>query len=378
MKTTANLASIKIHFADLDDPRVKEVDHPLINIIVIGLCSVICGGQGFTEMESFGKAKLQWLSKFLDVSHGIPSHDTFNRVFAALKPQQFEQCLLSWVAALHEISGGKIVAIDGKTLRGSYGRGDSKAAIHMVSAWAGANHLSLGSQVVDAKSNEITAIPKLLELIDVSGALVTIDAMGCQREIAKKIREEGADYVLQVKGNQPSLLEAIANFFTDRLENDFAGEPCRRFHTQENGHGRDEERYYRLAPVPEDFPCRDEWKDLRALGVVVRFTERDGKRTDEVSYYILSRYISGSRFAEAVRGHWGIENNLHWQLDVTFREDDLRIYQGHAPTNVSILMRTALALLKNEKTNRRGIRTKRMTAGWDDTYLEQVLTSPTP
>ena len=375
MKTTAHLASIKVHFADLEDPRVHDVTYPLINIIVIGLCSVICGGQGFTEMQAFGKAKLPWLSKFLDMSDGVPSHDTFNRVFAALKPQQFEQCLLSWIAALHQNSEGQIVAIDGKTLRGSSRRGESKAAIHMVSAWASANQLSLGTQVVDAKSNEITAIPKLLELIDVSGALVTIDAMGCQKEIAKKIREEDADYVLQVKGNQPSLLEAVGNFFTDRLEDDFAEEACRRFHTQESGHGRDEERYYYLAPVPEDFPGRAEWKDLRALGLVVRSTERDGKMTDEVSYYILSRYISGARFAEAVRGHWGIENNLHWQLDVTFREDDLRIHQGHAPTNMSILMRTALALLKNEKTNRRGIRTKRMTAGWDDAYLEQVLAS---
>lgn len=332
-----------------------------------------CGAEHLTEMAEFGKEKKDWLSRFLDLSNGIPSHDTFNTVFARLKPQQFEQCLLSWINALHDISGGKIIPIDGKTLRGSYDTASSTAAVHMVSAWASENHLSLGSVVVDEKSNEITAIPKLLELIDVSGALVTIDAMGCQKEIAKKIVDEGGDYVLAVKDNQPKLHEAVADFFVEHLEDDFAKSPHRRYETQDKGHGREEHRLYYVAPVPADFPQRENWPHLKALGIAINMTERDGKQTSEVRYYILSTYAGGRRFAEAVRGHWSIENNLHWQLDVTFREDDLRIRKGHAPANMSILMRTALTLLKNEKSNRRGIKTKRKIAGWSTRYLDKVL-----
>ena len=368
------LASIETHFADLEDPRVKRTQHhPLINIIVIGLCAVICGAEHFTEMEDFGTKKRDWLSKFLDLKHGIPSHDTFNGVFARLKPQLFERCLLNWITSLWEITDGQIIPIDGKTLRGSYDTGDSKAAVHMVSAWAQANHLSLGSVVVDEKSNEIPAIPKLLDLIDVSGALVTIDAMGCQKEIAKKIVREEGDYVLAVKENQPKLYDAIWQFFLEQLETDFVDVASRHYHTREKGHGREEERFYHLAKVPEDFAVK--WPHLKAIGMAVNITQRDGRETSDVRYYILSKYVSGPRFAEAVRGHWGIENNLHWQLDVSFREDDLRIRKGHAPENMSILMRTALSLLKKETTNRRGIKTKRKIAGWDTDYLEKVLTS---
>lgn len=371
-----SLASFAVHFADLEDPRVSRTQwHPLTNVIGIGLCAVICGAEHFTEMEEFGKDKQEWLSRFFDLSNGIPSHDTFNAVFARLKPQEFEKCLLSWITSLHEITGGKILAIDGKTLRGSYDTGDNKAAIHMVSAWSSANHLSLGSVVTDEKSNEITAIPKLLELIEISGALVTIDAMGCQKSIAKKIVDEGGDYVLAVKDNQPKLHEAVSEFFEAGLEDDFAGQPSRRYDTRDKGHGREEQRYYYIAPVPKDFPVRKDWPSLKAIGVAINITQRGGQETSEVRYYILSKYVSGRRFAEAVRGHWTIENNLHWQLDVTFREDDLRIRKGHAPENMSILMRTALSLLKKESTNRRGIKTKRKKAGWSTEYLEKVLTN---
>jgi len=266
-----------------------------------------------------------------------------------------------------------VLAIDGKTLRGSYNRGDDKAAIHMVSVWATANQLSLGSTTVDEKSNEITAIPRLLELIDVSGALVTIDAMGCQKEIAQKIVDNGADYVLAVKENQPKLHEALTEFFEEQLENDFAGSKCRMRTTKDKGHGRKEQRDYFVAPVPEDFPLLKQWPTLKALGLAINVTQRDGKETSEVRYYILSTFPSARRFAEAVRGHWGIENNLHWQLDVTFGEDGLRIHRGHGPANMSILMRTALSLLKKETSNRRGIATKRLAAGWNEAYLEKVL-----
>jgi predicted transposase YbfD/YdcC len=371
----ANLASLAVHFADLEDPRHSRTRwHPLVNVVSIGLCAVISGAKHFTQMEAFGLAKKDWLARFLDLSNGIPSHDTFNQVFARLKPDQFEKCLLSWITALHQVTDGQVLAIDGKTLRGSYTPGDGKAAIHMVSVWATANHLSLGSVVVDEKSNEITAIPKLLELIDVRGALVTIDAMGCQKDIATKIIQEGADYVLAVKDNQPTLNAAIGEFFQTQLEIDFAALPCRRFSTQETGHGRVEERHYYICPLPEDFPVREQWSGLKALGMVVSHTQRDGQETCEVRHYILSKYLGGRRFAEAVRGHWGIENNLHWQLDVTFREDDLRLYQGHAPTNLSILMRVALGLLKNETSHRGGIESKRLTAAWNEQYLEKVLT----
>lgn len=373
-----SIISLAEHFAELEDPRVERTRvHPLINIVLIGLCAVICGAQSFTQMEQFGKAKRQWLSKFLDLSRGIPSHDTFNKVFARLKPEQFEKCLLSWISALHEATEGGIIAIDGKTLRGSYNPRDGKAAIHMVSAWATANHLSLASRVVDEKSNEIPAIPPLLEMLELRGALVTLDAMGCQKEIAGKIRQGGGHYVLQVKENQPTLYEEVSSFFLDRLEDDFAEEPCRRHATREKGHGRRDERDYYIAPVPEDFPLREQWPDLKALGMAIRETECQGESSCEVHYYILSRYVSGKRFAEAVRGHWRIENNLHWQLDVTFREDDLHIYKGHAPANMSILMRTALSLLKNEKTNGGSVQTKRMVAGWNDAYLEKVLAGAT-
>ncbi|MGP1667617.1 MAG: ISAs1 family transposase [Rhodanobacter sp.] len=366
--------SIAEHFADLEDPRVQRTQrHPLINVIVIGLCAVICGAEYFTEMEEFGEDKRDWLAKFLDLENGIPSHDTFNAVFARLKPDVFEQCLLSWVTSLVEYSGGEVIAIDGKTLRGSYDKGDSKAAVHMVSAWAQANHLSLGSVAVDEKSNEITAIPQLLDIIDVSGSLVTIDAMGCQKKIAEKIVDEGGDYVLAVKDNQPKLHAAIADYLNQHIENGIAEVPCRTHGTFDEGHGRAEERYYDLAKVPEDFALLKDWPHIKAIGMATNITRCGGNETVAVRYYIVSRYISGQRFANAVRGHWGIENNLHWQLDVSFGEDDLRLRRGHAPQNMSLLMRTALSLLKQEKTNRRGIKSKRKKAGWNTSYLEKVL-----
>jgi predicted transposase YbfD/YdcC len=375
--TRTKFASIAIHFATLEDPRVSRTQHhPLINVVVIGLCAVICGARHFTQMEEFGKNKREWLAKFLDLKNGIPSHDVFNAVFACLKPEQFEACLLSWITSLQEVTGGQVLAIDGKTLRGSYDRDDAKAAVHMVSVWATANQLSLGSVTVAEKSNEITAIPRLLELIDVSGALVTIDAMGCQKEIAQKIVDQGADYVLAVKENQPKLHEAVTEFFEEQLQKDFADTKCRTRTTREKGHGRKELRNYYVVPVPEDFPLREQWPTLQALGMAMNVTVRDGKETSEVRYYILSTFPNGRRFAEAVRGHWGIENNLHWQLDVTFAEDDLRIRRGHGPANMSILMRTALALLKKETSNGRGIATKRLAAGWNESYLEKILMGP--
>ena len=233
-------AKIQHHFANLTDPRRRKVTYPLINIVVIAVCAVICGADDFVAIADFGRTKRKWFARFLDLTSGIPSHDRFNAVLAAIKPAEFEQCLLSWITALHEITDGQVVAIDGKTLRRSFDKATGKAAIHMVSAWATANHISLGQIVVDAKSNEITAIPKLLEILDVSGALVTIDAMGCQTEIAQKILDGKGDYVLHVKLNQPTLYQGMMDYFNDQLEDDFARVKVRRYQTEEKGHGREE------------------------------------------------------------------------------------------------------------------------------------------
>jgi predicted transposase YbfD/YdcC len=366
-------AKIQDHFAELTDPRRRKVTYPLINVVVIAVCAVICGADDFVAIAEFGEKKRQWLSQFLDLRNGIPSHDRFNAILAAIKPGEFEKCLLSWITAIHEITGGQVVAIDGKTLRRSFDTATGKAAIHMVSAWATANQISLGQVVVDAKSNEITAIPKLLEIIEFSGCLVTIDAMGCQTEIAGKIFDGGGDYVLTVKDNQPTLRQGNEDHFDNHLEDDFARTKVRRYQTEEKGHGREETRYYYICPVPDDLPDRSRWPGLKAIGMVISTTIRDGKECNEVRYYILSKYLSARRFAIAVRSHWGIENRLHWQLDVTFQEDQCRIRMGHADANFSILRRTALALLKNESTLKVGVKNKRLTAAWDEAYLEQVL-----
>ena len=366
---------IEEHFADLPDPRRREVMYPLVNIVVIALCAVISGADDFVAIARWARIKRAWLAKFLDLSNGIPSHDRFNAIFRAIKPAEFETCLLSWITALHEVTGGQVVAIDGKTLRRSFDKAGSKSAIHMVSAWATANHISLGQVVVDEKSNEITAIPKLLEILELSGCLVTIDAMGCQKEIAQQIVNQQADYVLAVKDNQPKLHAAIDDFFSEHLEDDLQRVSHRRHETHEKGHGRTDDRYYYLAKLPDDFPLAQQWPGLKAIGMAVRVTEHDdGRASDDVRYYITSRYLSGERFAKAVRGHWGIENSLHWQLDVTFQEDQCRVRKGHADANFSLLRRTSLSLLKNNHTEKVGVKNKRLCAAWNDDYRLQVLT----
>ncbi|MBX3411461.1 MAG: ISAs1 family transposase [Pirellulales bacterium] len=367
-------ARFEEHFDHLTDPRRREGVYPLVNIVVIAVCAVISGADDFVAIADWANLKKDWLAKFLDLSAGIPSHDRFNALFRALKPAEFEQCLLSWITALHEVTDGQVVAIDGKTLRRSFDTASSKAAIHMVSAWATANSISLGQVVTDEKSNEITAIPKLLQILEISGSLVTIDAMGCQKEIARQIVEAKADYVLAVKDNQPKLCEAIRDFFSEHLEDDLQQVAHRRHETHEKGHGRHDDRYYYLAKLPDDFPLAEEWPGLKAIGLAVRVTEHmDGRTSDDVRYYITSRYLSGKRFAEAVRGHWGIENSLHWQLDVTFGEDQSRIRKGHADANFSLLRRASLSLLKNNKSKKLGVKNKRLSAAWSDDYRLQVL-----
>ena len=374
-KTSSVRAGIKDYFAELTDPRRREVIYPLINVVTIALCAVICGADDFVAIAAWGRIKKTWLSKFLDLSAGIPSHDRFNAIFAAIRPAEFEKCLLSWITSLHEITDGQIVAIDGKTLRRSFDAASSKAAIHMVSAWATANRISLGQVVVDDKSNEITAIPKLLQMLELSGCLVTIDAMGCQTEIARDIVAAKADYVLAVKGNQPTLHDGIKAFFHRAIVHGFEKLKIkvRRHETHERAHGRDETRMYYVCDVPADLPDRARWAKLTAIGMTFNQTTRQGKQTVEVRYYILSKKLTARRFAEAVRRHWSIENQLHWQLDVTFQEDQSRLREGHAATNFSLLRRAGLSLLKNNHAQKLGVKNKRLIAASDEDYLLQVL-----
>ena len=371
--TMSGSARIRDHFASLTDPRRRKVVYPLIDLITIALCAVIAGADDFVAIAEFGRKKRTWLSQFLDLSRGVPSHDRFNAIFAAIKPAEFEKCLLSWITALHDVSGGQVVAIDGKTLRRSFDKANAKSAIHMVSAWATANHISLGQVVVDQKSNEITAIPKLLELLEIAGTLVTIDAMGCQVEIAEKIVAAEADYLLAVKGNQPTLHAGILDFFVGHMGDNFARVRVSRHETIEKGRGRTEHRTYLICDAPEDLPDRGRWKGLERIAIAISDTTRDGKPSDDVRCYITSKKLSGRGFGAAVRGHWSIENCCHWSLDVTFGEDQSRIRRGHADANFSILRRTALSLLKNNQDLKVGIKNKRLAAAWDDSYLEQVL-----
>ena len=366
-------AAFQEHFKNLNDPRVERTrKHPLINIVFIAVCGVLSGANSFAAIEEFGLDRRTWFARFLDLTNGVPSDDTFARVLARLDPGAFERCLLSWIRAVQEVTENRLIAIDGKTLRGSYDRRDGKAAVHMVSAWASENKLSLGQVVVDEKSNEITAIPELLRLLDVSGALVTIDAMGCQKEIADLIREGKGDYVLAVKQNQPTLYEQVEEAVGAGLEQDASDLDEHR--TVEVGHGRQETRTYVVFPAPETVDPDGAWRDLSAVGMAItESTDAQGRCRLEVRYYILSALLSAARFAGAVRGHWSIENNLHWQLDVSFREDQCRVRTDNAPANLSVIRRFALGLLKRETSCRRGIETKRLKCAASDEYREKAL-----
>ena len=368
-------AKIQVHFATLPDPRRRKVTHPLINFIVIAICAVICGADDYVAIADFGLMKRRWFRKILDLRAGIPSHDRFNAIFSMLSPAEFERCLLSWIQALHEATEGQVIAIDGKTLRGSFDKASNKSAIHMISAWASANSISLGQLVVDAKSNEITAIPKLLDRMQLKGATVTIDAAGCQTEIARRIVDAGGHYVLNVKGNQGALRDGIKTFFAEILDGKMPTVPVRHRRSTNKGHGRKESRWHYVCSVPRGLPDSDRWPGLKAIGMVISNIEREGKVFVSVRYYIMTRKMPVKTFAAIVKGHWAIENELHWQLDVTFREDHCRIRKGNADANFSILRRIALMLLKNEKTAKLGVKNKRLSAGWNEDYLLKVLVS---
>lgn len=374
-----SLERLRQHFEELQDPRVERSRrHELLDIVVIAICGVICGADTWVDIAEFGLAKQEWFEQFLHLPNGIPSHDTFGRVFARLDPEQLQGCLLAWAAALQKASGGKLVALDGKTLRRSHDQASGKSALHLVSAWATENHLVLGQQKVAGHSNEITALPALLGMVALEGCTVTIDAMGTQKEIAGRVKERGAEYVLALKGNQRRLYEEVQESFTLAEREGFLGIGHDRHETVNGGHGRIERRRYCTIWAPEHIAYLDpggEWAGLRSIGMVEAKRTVGEKVSVERRYYLSSLAGEARPFAEAVRGHWDIENGLHWVLDVAFREDESRVRTGNAPENLALLRRIALTLLRQEKTARVGIKAKRLKAGWSEDYLLKVVVS---
>ena len=364
------------YFADLPDPRDDRGQrHKLGDIIVIAICAVICSADDWMQVAEFGEAKEPWLRTFLELPHGIPSHDTFNRVFGAMDAEALERCFMLWIKALAGASKSKLIAIDGKTLRRSFDRAHKKSAIHMVSAWALENELVFAQLATEAKSNEITAIPKLLELLDLTGVTVTIDAMGCQREIARKITEKGGDYVLALKGNQATLHDE-AKLFLDKIIDGSLKGIAHEFQEQTEGdHGRVETRRVWCTPQIEWFEDRAQWPGLTSFAAVECERTTGEKTTCERRYFISSLDGHDAQvMGHAVRSHWGIENSLHWSLDVSFAEDQSRMRKGNAAENFSRLRRIALNLLKQDKMKKVGIKAKRRRAEWDEDYLLHVLT----
>jgi predicted transposase YbfD/YdcC len=376
-------ASLVAHLSQVPDPRInRRKEHELIDILVIAVCALLCAGETFNDMEDFGKAKQEWFKTFLGLRNGIPSHDTFNRVFAALDPKAFLDCFLRWTQSLREAVAQEIVALDGKALRRALNRDQSVK--YIVSAWAESNGLVLGQLKVADKSNEITAVPELLRVLELSGCIVTIDAMGCQKKIAREIMESDADYVLALKGNQETVHAEVKAFLDQtladtqmkrapgvKLPKAAANLACQE--TVEKDHGRFEiRRYYQSAEL-DWFADLDKWEGLKSVGLVESIREVDGKSTVERRYYLSSLPLGVETFARAVRSHWGVENKVHWIMDVCFREDQSRARAGYAAENLATLRRLALNLLKREKTKKRGIRGKQLNASWDHAYLLRLL-----
>ena len=377
MVERAESSSLMEHFGSLEDPRrAQGRRHNLLDIVTMTICAVVAGAEGWDDVELFAQCKEDWLRRFLELPNGIPCSDTFARVFARIDPERFRACFQEWVNSIQQLTQGQVIAIDGKTLRRSHDKRGGKGAIHLVSAWAAENSLVLGQTRTDAKSNEITAIPRLLELLELQGCIVTIDAMGCQKEIARKILDRGADYVLAVKGNQGQLRRDIGDLFqggdgtgTPDLPHDYAT-------TLNKGHGRIERRECWTISDPAGLeylsPVGD-WPGLRSVGMV-RSQRRAGAEVSvETRYYISSLGAEARRFLETARSHWGIENSVHWVLDVSFREDESRVRTGNAPENLATIRHAALNLLRQRQHSKISIKAKRKLAAWDNDYLLSVI-----
>jgi predicted transposase YbfD/YdcC len=371
-----NVESIGSYFESLSDPRhFRNRKHHLVDVVVISVCGILCGSDGPTAIHRWAQNRQDWLKQFLSLPNGIPSRDCIRRLLMALKPEAFQRCFQDWIThaiGLDSSSQSRLIAIDGKTCRRSHDAAQQLGPLHIVSAWASEEGIALGQIATEEKSNEITAIPQLLEQIDLTNSLITIDAMGCQKEIAREIVEGGGDFVISLKDNQPKLKEAIEAYFEKHLERDLEELQYRCYETSEAAHGRIDERSYYLTKVPPDFPLKKEWPWIKAIGYSLRITQHaDGSETDETRYYILSRYLSGKRFSEAVRGHWGIES-MHWVLDVTFREDDSRTRERTLGNNLSWLRRFAVTLLKRHPIND-SLRGKMIRCMMNTDFLTEVL-----
>jgi predicted transposase YbfD/YdcC len=367
--------SVARYFRPLRDPRRNHrKKHLLIDIVVITLCAVIAGANDWQQVATFARRRQPWLKTFLQLPNGIPSHDTFERVFDRLDPQIFQICFRRWVEALAHTLGVGHIAIDGKTLRHSGNAPKGWKPLHLVSAWASACHLSLGQMVTAEKSNEITAIPRLLDLLDLQGALVTIDAMGCQKEIAKGIVAGGGDYILSVKENQPNLLADIRTCLEKAMDEDLAGVQHDTALTEDSGHGREETRSCVIVIDPEGIRNKEAWAKLKVVGMCRRVRRVGNKASEEVGYFIGSRVMSAAEYLAKLRGHWGIENNLHWQMDVVFGEDASRVQRRHGAENFALIRRMALGLLKRHPS-KESIPCKRLSACADTAFLEEVLAS---
>jgi len=377
------LHEVTRHFQELEDPRsTVNRRHPLVSVVVIALMAVLSGADGPTAIAKWAALKEEFLLEALDLPNGIPRKDVFRRVLVRLKPHAFQACFANWLQSLQATAAATtgvtqpVLAVDGKTARRSHDRGDGLGAMHSVSVWASEFGLSLGQVACAEKSNEITAIPELLRLVDIKGAIVTIDAMGTQRAIAAQIIEGEADYVLALKGNQGTLHQAVIDHIHEQGEDDFAKVPAERHVTEETGHGREETRSYIQMPVPKDLPGRDLWRGLKSIGMVVSECLRDGKATVEVRYFISSLDVSVKKFAHAIRSHWGIENSCHWSLDITYREDESRIRDRHMRENFAWLRRLTLSLLK-QHPGRESVAMKRRSCGWSEDFMLEVLTGAT-
>jgi len=374
MQNDPGSRSLQHAFGALDDPRRDHTKrHELIDILLVGVCCLLCGGRSFVDMEDFGQSKFDWLHTFLALPNGIPSHDTFRRVFGLIDPQEFADCFGRWTQSLRQAVGAEVVALDGKTVRRSFDRAKGRGPIHLISAWAATNRLVLGQLKTDDKSNEITALPELLRTLELAGCIVTVDALNCQKDIAKEISEADADYVMTLKANHGTAYDEVKTFLQDALQRDFAGVTHDFVETLDKDHGRLERRRYWITEQIDWFADRPQWEKLRTVALVQAEREIGAQRSVERRVFLCSLPPDARLLERAVRGHWGIENQLHWVLDVQFDEDQCRVRVGHAAENLALLRRIALNLLRQEKSSKRGIKGRQLKASWDHAYLQSLL-----